>query len=63
MRLDHLSYAAGPDGLDSTAERLGQALGLEFADGGVHPRFGTQNRNARSHPVPAGSTTKALSCP
>ena len=44
MRLDHLSYAAGPDGLDSTAERLGAALGLEFGEGGVHPRFGTQNR-------------------
>ncbi|GAB2971540.1 VOC family protein [Nocardioides montaniterrae] len=44
MRLDHLSYAAGPDGLAKTAERLGEALGLEFVDGGVHPRFGTQNR-------------------
>ncbi|GAB3853929.1 hypothetical protein GCM10028801_07200 [Nocardioides maradonensis] len=44
MRLDHLSYAAGPDGLDSTAERLGAALGVEFGDGGVHPRFGTRNR-------------------
>jgi hypothetical protein len=44
MRLDHLSYAAGPDGLAKTTERLGAALGLEFVDGGVHPRFGTQNR-------------------
>jgi hypothetical protein len=44
MRLDHLSYAAGPDGLDRTAERLGAALGVEFDDGGVHPRFGTRNR-------------------
>ncbi|GAB4009328.1 VOC family protein [Nocardioides ultimimeridianus] len=44
MRLDHLSYAAGPDGLDSTAERLGAALGVEFGEGGVHPRFGTRNR-------------------
>ncbi|MCL2543631.1 MAG: VOC family protein [Nocardioidaceae bacterium] len=44
MRLDHLSYAAAPDGLDNTVERLGAALGLEFLDGGVHPRFGTQNR-------------------
>ncbi len=43
MRLDHLSYAAGPDGLRSTAERLGKALGQEFLDGGVHPRFGTRN--------------------
>ena len=43
MRLDHLSYAAGPDGLASTAKRLGGLLGKEFADGGVHPRFGTRN--------------------
>ena len=43
MRLDHLSYAAGPDGLASTAQRLGRALGTEFSDGGVHPRFGTRN--------------------
>jgi hypothetical protein len=43
MRLDHLSYAAGPDGLISTAKRLGELLGQEFVDGGVHPRFGTRN--------------------
>lgn len=43
MRLDHLSFAAGPDGLASTAQRLGQLLGQEFADGGIHPRFGTRN--------------------
>jgi hypothetical protein len=43
MRLDHLSYAAGPDGLTSTAERLGAFLGEEFRDGGIHPRFGTVN--------------------
>lgn len=43
MRLDHLSYAAGPDGLLGTAERLGAALGSSFVDGGVHPRFGTRN--------------------
>jgi hypothetical protein len=31
MRLDHLSFAAGPDGLISTAERIGCALlGCEF---------------------------------
>lgn len=44
MRLDHLSFAAGPDGAKVTAERLGQALGAEFVDGGFHPRFGTRNR-------------------
>ncbi|MGZ4437528.1 MAG: VOC family protein [Nocardioidaceae bacterium] len=43
MRLDHLSYAAGPDGLASTAQRLGALLGEEFRDGGIHPRFGTRN--------------------
>jgi hypothetical protein len=43
MRLDHLSYAAGPDGLASTARRLGALLGEPFVDGGIHPRFGTRN--------------------
>ncbi|WP_166345481.1 VOC family protein [Phytoactinopolyspora limicola] len=44
MRLDHVSYAAGPDGLDATAARLAGALGVEFGEGGIHPRFGTRNR-------------------
>lgn len=44
MRLDHLSYAAGPDGLDGTAARLAALLGEDFQAGGVHPRFGTINR-------------------
>lgn len=43
MRLDHLSFAAGPDGLAGTAQRLGDLLGGQFVDGGVHPRFGTRN--------------------
>src|SRR5215217_5183108 len=43
MRLDHLSYAAGPDGLVGTAQRIGGLLGKSFADGGMHPRFGTRN--------------------
>lgn len=43
MRLDHLSFAAGPDGLVNTAERIGALLGCSFVDGGVHPRFGTRN--------------------
>ena len=43
MRLDHVSFAAGPDGLAGTAQRLGGLLGTEFVDGGVHPRFGTRN--------------------
>jgi len=43
MRLDHLSFAATPDGLASTAQRIGGLIGKEFVDGGVHPRFGTRN--------------------
>ncbi|QTE28834.1 VOC family protein [Pengzhenrongella sicca] len=43
MRLDHVAYAAEPDGLRSTAARLGAALGVVPIDGGVHPRFGTRN--------------------
>lgn len=43
MRLDHLSYAAGYDGMQGTAKRLGDMLGCRFVDGGVHPRFGTRN--------------------
>ena len=43
MRLDHLSFAATPDGLIDTASRLGALLGGRFVDGGVHPRFGTRN--------------------
>ncbi|MCZ4498610.1 MAG: hypothetical protein JWQ74_1163 [Marmoricola sp.] len=44
MRLDHIVFAAGPDGLAATAERLSKLLGEDFVDGGVHPRFGTRNR-------------------
>jgi len=43
MRLDHLSYAAAPDGLAVTAARISALLGEAFLDGGVHPRFGTRN--------------------
>jgi hypothetical protein len=43
MRLDHLSYAAEPDGLVATTTRLSNLLGERFVDGGVHPRFGTRN--------------------
>ncbi|MFL6155488.1 MAG: VOC family protein, partial [Marmoricola sp.] len=44
MRLDHIVFAAGPDGLAATAARLSALLGEEFVDGGLHPRFGTRNR-------------------
>lgn len=43
MRLDHISYAAGPEGLAAAAQRIGSALGAGFRDGGLHPRFGTRN--------------------
>lgn len=43
MRLDHLSFAAGPDGLLATTARLAELLGEKFHDGGDHPRFGTRN--------------------
>jgi hypothetical protein len=43
VRLDHLSYAAGPEGLGACVQRLGAALGSGFRDGGLHPRFGTRN--------------------
>jgi hypothetical protein len=43
MHLDHVSFAAGPDGMVATAERLSRVLGESFQDGGVHPRFGTRN--------------------
>ena len=44
MQLDHLSFAAGPEGLDETTRRLGGQLGAPFTDGGFHPRFGTRNQ-------------------
>ena len=43
MRLDHVSYAAEPDGVQASAARIGAALGVTPVDGGVHPRFGTRN--------------------
>lgn len=43
MRLDHLSYAAGPEGLAACVQRLGARLGAGFSDGGIHPSFGTRN--------------------
>lgn len=43
MHVDHLIFAAGPDGLRADAEKLAVALGTQFKDGGFHPRFGTRN--------------------
>ncbi|MGJ3508955.1 VOC family protein [Enemella sp. A6] len=44
MRFDHLSYAAGPEGLAAAAAMLSEQLGVDTIDGGFHPRFGTRNR-------------------
>jgi hypothetical protein len=43
MRLDHLSYAVGPEGLGACVQGLGARLGAGFSDGGIHPSFGTRN--------------------
>jgi hypothetical protein len=43
VRLDHISYAAGPEGLAAAVQRMGALLGATFRDGGLHPRFGTRN--------------------
>ena len=43
MRLDHVSYAAGPGQLIDVVQRVGAAVGAGFSDGGRHPRFGTRN--------------------
>ncbi|WP_337063394.1 VOC family protein [Kineococcus sp. G2] len=43
MRVDHVGYAAGPEGLHGTARRLASLLGVRVVDGGPHPRFGTRN--------------------
>src|SRR5690625_3934250 len=43
MHLDHVSFATEPDGLEATAGRLSDALGIDAYDGGIHPRFGTRN--------------------
>ena len=59
MHLDHLSFAAGPDGLEATAQRLGAQLGVTFLDGGFHPRFGTRNRIL---PLTAGITSRWSEC-
>jgi hypothetical protein len=43
MRLDHISYAAGPEGIAACVQRIGARLGAGFRDGGIHPSFGTRN--------------------
>jgi len=43
MRLDHVSYAVGPEGLHATADKIAAMLGIDWVNGGIHPRFGTRN--------------------
>lgn len=43
MHIANLSFAAGPKGLEAAVASLEAQLGVEFKDGGYHPRFGTRN--------------------
>jgi hypothetical protein len=43
VHVDHVIYAAGPEGLGATAERLSRALGVGATPGGRHPSWGTRN--------------------
>jgi hypothetical protein len=43
MRLDHVVFAARPEGLAATVGELSFRLGTPITEGGIHPRFGTRN--------------------
>lgn len=43
VHVDHLIYAAGPEGLDATAARVAEKLDTRTAPGGSHPAWGTHN--------------------
>ncbi len=43
MKLDHVSFASGPEGYEAAAQRISDLLGITPYNGGVHPRFGTRN--------------------
>ncbi len=43
MHVDHMIFASGPEGIKADAERLSNLLGVDYKDGGFHPRFGTRN--------------------
>jgi hypothetical protein len=43
MHIDHLVFAAGPQGLEESVAELQDQLGAKFKHGGVHPQFGTRN--------------------
>ncbi|MDO5093014.1 MAG: VOC family protein [Propionibacteriaceae bacterium] len=43
MHVDHMIFASGPLGIKADAERLADSLGVDYKEGGFHPRFGTRN--------------------
>ena len=58
MRLDHLSFAAGPMASPAPPNVWGTAR-QGFLDGGVHPRFGTRNMIL---PLAGGPTSRSSRC-
>ena len=43
MRIDHIIFASGPQGIKADVTCLAEQLGADFKEGGFHPRFGTRN--------------------
>ncbi len=43
MHVDHLTFVATSEGLESTVASFENALGCKAKNGGFHPRFGTRN--------------------
>ena len=43
MRVDHIIFASGPQGIKADVACLAEQLGADFKEGGFHPRFGTRN--------------------
>ena len=43
MRIDHIIFASGPQGIKADVACLAEQLGVDFKEGGFHPRFGTRN--------------------
>ena len=43
MRVDHIIFASGPQGIKADVACLAEQLGVDFKEGGFHPRFGTRN--------------------
>ena len=43
MRVDHIIFASGPQGIKADVACLAEQLGADSKEGGFHPRFGTRN--------------------